>query len=130
MAHSSGAPMTLTLSRSAQSGIYTLTANWQAVFSDSCAQPWIFYGGYINLTNMVDGDVVEVRVLKTMASGGTAAVASQISYSGLQPVGRKLVPVSSIIDVYGIEVDVRQTLVFANYITIATEWFPAKRPGV
>lgn len=130
MAHGSGMPMTLTLARSVQSGIYTMTAVWQAVYSDSCSQPYAFYGGQIDLTNMADGDIIDVRVRKTIASGGAWILVSQLQYSGLQPIGKKLIPVSAVADVYGLEVSMRQPLVFANYINVATEWFPAKRPGV
>lgn len=129
MAHGSGASSSLSLGRSAQSGNYTMTAAWQAVFSDSSSMPWIFYGGVIDLTNMADGDVIAVRVRKTIALGGAWILVSQLKYANLQPVGKKLVNVSAITDVYGLEISMWQPLVAANYLVIATEWFPAKRPG-
>ena len=128
MADGSGMPVTLALGRSAQSGNYTLTAAWQTIYSDSDTAPYIFYGGQVDLSNMVDGDVVDVRVRKTMASGGAWITISQISYAGLRPIGNKAISIASIVDVYGLEVSIRQSLVFANFIVISAEWFPGKRP--
>ncbi len=130
MADASGASPVLMMTRSTQSGNYTMTGAFQAIYSDSSTQPYIFYGGWFDLTNMADGDVITVRVRKTIASGGAWIVASQISYVNAQPIGSKVKPIGPIADVYGIEVSMYQPLVAANFIVIGTEWFPAKRLGV
>jgi hypothetical protein len=71
---------------------------------------------------------VDVRVRKAMASGGAWITISQVSYTGLRPIGNKAISIASVVDVYGLEISIRQSLVFANFLVVTTEWFPGKRP--
>jgi len=130
MAGGGALPVTLALGRSAQSGSYTMAGVWQAVYSDSDTFPYIFYGGEIDLTNMAEGDLLRIRMRKRQTSGGAWRVMSQLPYIGLQPIGKKLVPVPALPDVYGFEVSMIQDLVAVAFISVTCDWFPAKRPGV
>jgi hypothetical protein len=126
MAGGGAMPVTLAVGRSSQSGLYTLTAAFQAVYSDADSFPFVFYGGTVDLTNEVDGDVISIRIRKMIAAAGAWITVSQLPYIGLRPVGNKGVPIPAMASVYGLEVSMIQTLGAFKVVTV--EWFPAKRP--
>ncbi len=118
-------PAILRVTRSTQSAQYTMTAAWQVVYSNSAPYAWMFVSSEINLTPMIAGDTIDIRVRKINITGGALAVHSLISYSDVQPVNHPSVKIGPLMDVFGVEVAMRQTAgVLAN---IDCEFFDAFR---
>ena len=127
MATASGVPAILRVTRSTQSGQYTMTAAWQVVYSNSAPYAWLFIAADINLTPMVLGDTIDIRVRKVNVSGGAQVVQSLISYSDVQPVNHPAVRIGPLMDGYGVEVAMRQTAVAVALLNIDCEFFDAFR---
>ena len=118
----------LSLRRSTQSGNKAMSAAYVAVYSDSSTAPWMFVSGEIDLSTMQVGDSIDIRVRKTMASGGTAIVDDTKTYTDAQPAGHQSTHIGSIINVYGVEISMRQTAGVLR--TLNCEFFDAKRLGL
>lgn len=118
-------PAILRVTRSIQSGAYAMTAAWQVVYSNSAPFAWLFAAAEINLTPMLLGDTIDIRVRKINVSGGAQVVHHLMSYSDVQPVNHPAVHIGPLLDVFGVEVAMRQTAgVLAN---IDCEFFDAFR---
>lgn len=87
-----------------------MTAAWASIYSSSSTYAYMFSQGSIDLTNMVAGDIVEVRVSKQVDPAGTLIVHDQKQFFGVQPVERKQFKIGPILDVYGLSIDIRQTV--------------------
>lgn len=120
-------PAMLRVTRSQQSAQYTMTAAWQVVYSNSAPYAWLFASADINLTPMILGDTIDIRVRKINVSGGAMVVHSLQSYSDVQPVNHPAVRIASILDVFGVEIAMRQTAVGAALLDIDCEFFDAFR---
>lgn len=115
MATAHTVPAILRVSRSQQSAIYAMTAAWQVVYSNSAPYAWLFASAEINLTPMILGDTIDIRVRKISVSGGAEVVHHLISYNDVQPVNHPSVHVGPLLNVFGVEVAMRQTAgVLAN----------------
>ena len=118
-------PAILRVKRSTQSGQYTMTAAWQVVYTNSAPYAWLFGAAEINLVPMLAGDTIDIRIRKINVTGGALTVHSLISYSDVQPVNHPFVHIGALLDVFGVEVAMRQTAgVLAN---IDCEFFDAFR---
>ncbi|KKN52943.1 hypothetical protein LCGC14_0607440 [marine sediment metagenome] len=118
-------PAILRVTRSTQSGLFTMTAAWQVVYTNSAPYAWLFVSADINLTPMIAGDTIDIRVRKINVSGGAEVVHSLMTYSDVQPVNHPAVRIGPLMDVYGVEVAMRQTAgVLAD---IQCEFFDAFR---
>lgn len=119
----------LALQRSTQSGSKAMTAGYTAVYSESNTQPWIFSAGYIDLTNMLAAaDSVDIRVRQVITPGGAYVTTDEKNYLGVQPTGHKLIHIDSIMNIYGVEISMRQTAGVLR--TFDCEFFHAKRLGL
>ncbi len=127
MASAYTVPAILRVTRSTQSGQFTMTAAWQVVYSNSAPYAWMFVSAEINLTPMIAGDTIDIRVRKVNVSGGAQVVHHLMSYSDVQPVNHPAVKIGPLMDVFGIEVSMRQTAVGAALIDIDCEFFDAFR---
>lgn len=128
MADGSSMPPMLRLRRSSQSGTYTMTAVYAAVYSDSSTQEYIFGGGTIDLSGMLAADHIDIQIQKRLASGGTWLVVDTLAYDNAQPAGHTQALVAGLIDTNGVRVMARQTA--GVLLAITCEWFAAKRLGV
>lgn len=128
MATGSSMPPMLSLRRSAQSGATTLAAAYQTLYTESSTQPFLFMGAVIDLSNMLAGDIVGIRVRKVLTSGGAWIVHNQLQYTNAQPAAHPEIHISSISDLYGIEISAIQTV--GALIAVTTEIFDAKRIGL
>lgn len=127
MATGSSMPPMLSLRKSVQSGVFTLTAAWQVLYTESSTQPYLFVGSEIDLTNMQALDVVDIRVRKRLTLAGAWINHDQVQYIGVQPAGHPLVHIASLPDIYGIEISAIQTV--GAFRQITCEMFDAKRLG-
>lgn len=118
-------PAILRVKRSTQSAAYVMTAAWQVVYSNSAPYAWLFAGAEIDLTPMVLGDTIEIRTRKIITQGGAYVVHHQMPYSDVQPVEHPSVHIGLLMDVYGIEIAMRQTA--GALATIDCEFFDAFR---
>ncbi len=121
------APM-LRIKRSTQSGAKTMTAAYVAVYSESSTQPWIFGGAVVDLSNMLAGDIVNVRIRKMLAAGGAWLNIDELTYQNVQPVTHPAIYIQGLANFFGIEISMRQTA--GALLTIDTEFIDAKRIGL
>lgn len=131
MAIVSSMPPMLSLGRSSQSGAKTMTAAWQVLFTDnttSSAIAFLFGSAEIDLTNMQAGDVINIRVRKTLVPGGAWVLHDQMSYSGAQPATHPSAHIGGLLNVYGVEISAQQ--VGGVLRTINTDFYLAKRLGL
>lgn len=128
MALATGMPPMLRMKRSTQSGSKVATAVYANVYSESSTQAWAFFGGYLDLSTMLAGDTVDIRIRKTLASGGGMMVEDTLSYSGARPAGHTVVEIGAAPNVYGVEIAIRQTAGVLR--TLLCEFFDAKRLGL
>ena len=118
-------PAILRVTRSNQSGLYAMTAAWQVIYTNSSPYAWLFASAEINLTPMIAGDTIDIRVLKVIVSGGGQVVHHLVSYDNVQPVNHPTVHIGPLLSVYGVFIELRQTAgVLAN---IDCEFFDAFR---
>lgn len=120
-------PAILRASRSQQSGLYSMTAAWQVVYTNSAPYAWLFVSAEINLTPMILGDTIDIRARKINVSGGALVVHSLMPYSDVQPVNHPSVHIGPLMDVFGVEISMRQTAVGAALLDIDCEFFEAFR---
>jgi len=130
MAFATSVPPLLSLRRSAQSGLKVMTAAWQVIYTDlsSASIAYLFGGARINLSTMLAGDHIDIRVRKTVVTGGGWVNHDEIGYDNVQPVDHPSVSIASIPDVFGVEIAMRQTA--GVLATIETEFYAAKILGM
>jgi len=102
-----------------------MTAAWQVVYTSSSPYAYLFASAEIDLTNMVALDVIDIRARKIIVAGGAWVVASQLSYTGVQPVNHKTVRIGPFLDVNGVEISMRQTV--GALVNIDCEFMDARR---
>lgn len=129
MAFATSIPPLLALRRSAQSGVKVMTAAWAVVFTDLSTSTiaYLFGGAKINLSPMQAGDHIDIRVRKIVVSGGAWVNHDELGYDDAQPADHPSVSISSIPDVYGTEISMRQTAGVLR--TIECEFYAAKILG-
>ena len=110
MATAFSVPVMLRLARSTQSGNYTMTAAWQTVYSRSQIYAFMFASAKIDLTNMLAADHVEIRVSTRHTSGGAYIIEQLQSYDNAQPVNKAKITIGSIMDTFGVLIEMRQTI--------------------
>jgi len=130
MAFATSVPPLLTLRRSPQSGTKAMAAAWQVVYTDLSSSniAYLFGGARINLSTMQAGDHIDIRVRKKVVSGGAWVNHDQLSYDDAQPANHPSVAISSIPDVYGMEIAMRQTAGVLR--TLECEFYAAKILGL
>lgn len=128
MATAMTSPPMLRLKRSAQSGTKAMTAAWQVLYIETSLMAYIFAGAEIDLSNMIAGDVVNIRIRKQVVSGGSFVVHDQKPYTDAMPATHVTVHISAIPDVYGVEIAMQQTA--GALINVDCEFFDAKRIGL
>lgn len=118
----------LRLKRSPQSGNKIMTVAWQQVYSQARAYAWLFGSGRIDLTNMVAGDHIEVRVSSRQVSAGAYVIEDVMTYDDAQPADKMKVTIGTFVDTFGVLVEMRQTAVgIGGLKTIYCEFFDAVR---
>jgi len=129
MAFATSVPPLLALRRSAQSGNKVMTAAWLVVYTDvsSSTLAYLFGGARINLTPMLAGDAIDIRLRKRVITGGAWVNHDDLAYADAQPVNHPSVDIKSIPDVFGIEISARQTAGVLR--TIEMEFYAAKILG-
>lgn len=129
MASATSVPPILSLRRSGQSGTKAMAAAWTVVYSDLSVSTiaYLFGGARINLSTMLAGDHIDIRVRKVVLSGGAWVNHDQLDYDDAQPANHPSVAIGAIPDVYGVEIAMRQTA--GTLRTIETEFFAAKVLG-
>ena len=115
----------LKLKRSAQSGWKLMTGAYAPVYEESDSVAYMFAGGKIDLSPMIAGDAIDVRVRTKLEGGDSYKTTWQSSYSDVQPDDRKVIRLSAMPDNYGLEVSMRQTA--GPIKNILCEFFDAKR---
>lgn len=130
MAFATSVPPLLALRRSAQSGTKTMTAAWQVVYTELSASniAYLFGAAKINLTPMLAGDIIDIRLRKVVVSGGAWVNHDEIAYADVQPVDHPSVSIPSMPDVFGVEISMRQTA--GALRTIECEFYAAKILGL
>ena len=106
-----------------------MTAAWTTVFTDlsSANIAYLFSGARINLSTMIAGDHIDIRVRKMVLSGGAWVLHDQFGYDNAQPANHPSVAIGAIPDVFGIEISMRQTA--GALRTIETEFYVSKVLG-
>jgi hypothetical protein len=129
MAGATSVPPVLALRRSGQSGAKAMAAIWTVVYSDlsSTNIAYLFGGARINLSTMVAGDHIDIRVRKIVVSGGAWVLHDQFSYDDAQPANHPSVAIGAIPDVYGVEISMQQPV--GALLTIECEFYAAKVLG-
>lgn len=120
-------PPALRLKRSGQSGSKAMTALMVVQYTESSPYAYIFAGAEIDLTPMLAGDTIIIRVRKQVVSGGGWVVHDQKTYNNAQPATHPSVHINPMPDVYGIEIAMQQSVGVLR--TIACEFYDAKRMG-
>lgn len=127
MASAFPTPPILRLHRSPQSGDYGMTAAWQTVFAQNQNYAWIFASSKIDLSNMVLGDSIEIRVQTRNTLGGAYAVHDLFDYDDAQPTNKQKITIGTIVDTFGVIVEMRQTAVAVALIQCYCEFYDAMR---
>lgn len=115
----------LRLKRSPQSGNKVMTAAWQTVYAQSQAYAWLFGSGKIDLTNMVAGDHIDIRVSSRQVSAGAYVIEDLFDYDDAQPANKQKITIGTFIDTFGVLVEMRQTAGVLR--TLYCEFFDAVR---
>jgi hypothetical protein len=105
-----------------------MTVAWQTLYEESCSQAYFFSSATIDLTNMIAGNTIQVRIEKVVVSGGAWVVHDLMSYNDAQPANHPICSISGIADVYGIRISARQTA--GALISCDCQFFDAKRLGM
>ena len=125
----------LDIAKNPQSSSYTFTGTAAvAIYTETATVPWIFYGGVVNLTNMVAVDEINFQIYVQMQTGTGTAVgyvqvtpAATYAYTGSQTPAAKLIT-ENIFNVSGVRVNAQQTVTGAGgFKTITYEFYDAKR---
>lgn len=129
MANATSVPPLLAMRRSPQSGAKAMTAAWQTVYTDLSLSTlaYLFCGANINLSTMQAADHIEIRVQKQMVPGGAMVLHDLIPYDNAQPANHPSCMISAIPDVYGVQIDMRQTA--GTLRSIECEFYAAKILG-
>ena len=129
MAGATSVPPVLSLRRSGQSGTKAMTIAWTVIYSDLSSSniAYLFGGARINLSTMLAGDHIDIRVRKIVLSAGAWVLHDQLEYEDAQPANHPSVAIGAIPDVYGMEISMRQTA--GALITVETEFYVAKVLG-
>lgn len=133
MATAGTMPPIMRTRRSQQSGAKAMTAAWQVVYTENESTsliPYFFLGAEIDLTPMVAGDSIDIRVRKIVVANGAWRMHDQVTYTDAQPVNHPSRHISGIPDVYGVEVSMRQTAVGVALQSLDCEFYDAKRLGL
>lgn len=133
MATVSGMPPIMRTRRSTQSGAFVMTAAWQVVYTENESTsllPYFFLGAEINLSPMAAGDTIDIRIRKILVAAGAFTIHDQRSYSDARPATHPSLRIAGLVDVYGVEIAMRQTAVAAALLTIEAEFYDAKRLGL
>lgn len=101
-------PPILKLRLSPQSGNKAMTVAWSSVYTYSSNYAYMLAQSSIDLTNMVAGDIVDVRITKLIDPSGTPGVPDEKQFFGVQPAERKQFKIGPILNVYGLTIDMRQ----------------------
>jgi len=125
MAQSFPTPPILRMRRSPQSAVYTMTAAWQIVYTQAQAFAWLFGQSKINLTNMIAGDHIDIRVSSRDVAGGPYIVQDVFDYDDAQPTNKMKITIGAIIDTFGVLIEMQQTA--GALITCNCEFFDARR---
>jgi len=130
MAFATSVPPLLALRRSGQSGTKTMTAAWQVVYAEVSSSniAYLFSGARINLSTMLAGDHIDIRVQKVVISGGALTNHDQLGYDDVQPANHPSVAIKAIPDVFGVEISMRQTA--GVLTTVEAEFYVAKVLGL
>jgi len=117
----------LRLRRSTQSSNYTMlaAAAWQTVYLNTKAYAWMLLSGKIHLVNMVAGDAIDIRVSTRHLVGGNWIVEDLFDYLDAQPTNKQKITIGSIVDTFGVRVEMRQTA--GALIICYCEFFEAVR---
>lgn len=111
-----------------QSGAKLMTAAMQVVYTDFSTVAYMFSGGFINLSSMLLGDTIIVRIRKVIEPLGAFTVVDQTTYINVQPVTHPMAYISPVADIYGFEIAMQQTA--GVFRTIPCEFFVSKRIGL
>ncbi len=128
MATGSSMPPMLRFKRSSQSGSKVMTAAYAVAYTESSTMAYIFGGGEIDLSPMLAGDTVDIRIRKQLADGGGWVNHDEKAYNNAPPTGHPSIHISPIPDIWGVEISMRQTA--GALITIVCEFYDAKRLGL
>lgn len=130
MAGATSVPPLLSMRRSGQSGTKAMAAAWTVVYSDQSSSTiaYLFSGARINLSTMQAGDHIDIRIRKIVLSGGAWVNHDELGYDNAQPANHPSVAISSIPDVYGVEIAARQTAGVLR--TLEMEFYAAKILGL
>lgn len=120
-------PVLVTARDDSQSGNKIMTAGWQTVYTDSASGAFVFEEGDIDLSSLLGGDTVEVRVSKTNAFGSAPVLVDDTVYNGPMPAGHPEIVIGRLVSEFGVLVEMRQTAGVLR--TIPAEWFVSKRIG-
>lgn len=115
----------LRLKRSPQSANYVMTVAWQTVYTQTQAFAWMFASAKIDLTNMVLGDHIDIRYSTRHVAGGNWIVEDAFDYDDAQPTNKQKVSIGTIIDTFGVLIEMRQTA--GAFIVCYCEFFDATR---
>lgn len=123
-------PPVLKIKRSTQAGTYAMAAGaaWVVMYSENCTQAYLFCGAIIDISNMIAGDDVDIRIRKQMFNGAGFINHDQVNYLGAPPATHPTVYIAPIPDVYGVEISARQNV--GVLISLNIEPYDAKRLGL
>ncbi len=116
----------LRIRRNAQSAVYTMTAAWQTVYANAMGYAWMFAAGEIDLSNMVAGDDVEIRVSTRNIATGGYIVKDLLLFEDQQPTNLMKVTIGPILDTFGVLIEMRQPVAVA-LITCNCAFYDAVR---
>ena len=131
MATVSSMPPILRMRRSAQSGARAMTAAYAVVYTENTttsALAYIFNGAIIDLSPMLAGDVINIRVRKILVPSGSFVIHDVMTYRDAQPATHPAIHILSIPDIYGVEIAMQQTAGVLR--TVNVEAYDAKRLGL
>lgn len=117
----------LRIRRSAQSGTYTMTAAWQTVYANSQLYAWMFAAGEIDLTNMVAGDDVQIRIGKRNIQNGAYIYKDSLLFEDQPATNFEKITIGPIMDTFGVIIEMRQPTVAVALTTCYCEFFDAIR---
>ncbi len=117
----------LRVRRSAQSAVFTMTAAWQQVYANAMGYAWMFVSAEIDLSNMVAGDDIEVRVSTRNVAAGAYIVKDQLLFEDQQPTQLQKMTIGPILDTFGVLIEMRQTAVAVALITCNCAFYDAVR---
>lgn len=117
----------LRIRRSNQSGLYTMTAAWQPVYANAMGYAWMFASAEIDLTNMVAGDNVGIRVSTRNVAAGAYIVKDNLLLEDQQPDDLQKITIGPILDTFGVLIEMRQPAVAVAFITSNCTFYDAVR---